>query len=128
MTRTLLVSIATLGVLTMASFALRPASWPEGVLRRWLRRQTPYGTPEPLVSQFLQGRGYRSLWPRGQDSLNRVIGVRFTGGSRTIQAHIGEYRSPWFLFLFETTTEAFYGFDDSSRLVDIQIRKTTDAP
>ena len=128
MTPRLLLSIAALGGLGLiASFVLRPASWPEGMLQRWLRRQTPYGTPEPIVRQFLQGRGYSSSWPPGQDSLDRAIGIRFTDGRRTIQAHIGEYRSPWFLFLFETNTEAFYGFDDSSRLVDIQIRKTTDA-
>jgi len=137
--RRVLVTVAALVVIVIGTaVALKPsspASWPEPTLVAWLREQTPFGTPEALVKQFLEDRGFGTLWAPGQDSLNRALalkfgvsGLKFSDGVRTIQAHIGEYRDPRMLFLFETSTEAFYGFDDSARLVDIRVRKSTDAP
>jgi hypothetical protein len=100
-----------------------------GVLRRTLLilgALAAYGTPEAQVRQFLKNREFTTSWTPGQDSLNRAWGIKFSGGTRTVQVLIGDYRSP-FMFFFETSTEAFYGFDDSGRLVDIRVRKSTDA-
>jgi hypothetical protein len=128
MARSTLLTLFALAVVGVAvQTIITPASWPESTLRAWLRRQTPNGTPEPQVKQFLDHRGFGTIWAPGQDSLNRALGIKFSEGTRTVQAHIGDYRSPFMLFLFETSTEAFYGFDDSSRLVDIRVRKSTDA-
>jgi hypothetical protein len=123
-----LVMIAGVVVLAVAiKVVLTPASWPEPILRAWLRRQTPFGTSEPVVKQFLERRGFHSIWTESQDSLNRALGLTFSKGTRTIQVNVGEYRSPLMLFLFVRSTEAFYGFDDSGNLVDINVRKSTDA-
>jgi hypothetical protein len=131
MARPAKLTVSALGLLAIlavaVSVAFNPASWPDSTLRAWLRRQTPYGTPEPQVRQFLESRGFVTIWAPGQDSLNRAIGLKFSEGTRTVQAHIGDYRSPVMLFLFVTSTEAFFGFDASSRLVDIRVRKSTDA-
>jgi len=43
--------------LVILGFALKmavtPATWPQPTLCRWLQRQTPYGTSQQQVSQFL---------------------------------------------------------------------------
>ncbi len=110
-----------------AKIVLTPACWPEGVLRSWLARRLPQGTPESEVNAFLDARGFHTIWRPGQDSLNRAVGLKFSEGSHTIEAIIGVYRQPLTLFVFETSTEAFFRFDDGHRLVDIQLRKDTDA-
>src|SRR5207249_3289033 len=48
--------------------------------------------------------GWYSTWTPGEDSLNRALGVKLTGGTRTVQAAIDDYRSARFLFLLVTTT------------------------
>jgi hypothetical protein len=123
-----LAAIGAVAAIIVAKTALTPASWPESTLKAWLRRRTPYGTPEAQVRRFLQDRAWRSIWMPGQDSLNRALGHPFSGGSHTLEAVVGDYRSPRSLFIFVTSTEVFYGFGDDNKLVDIQVRKTTDAP
>ncbi len=115
--------------LAILGFALKmavtPATWPKPTLRGWFQRQVPYGTSQQQVSQFLEARRFRTTWAVGQDSFSRSHGLQFSGGTHTVQALIGRYRQPWSLFLFETSTEAFFGFDENNRLVDIRVRKTT---
>ena len=120
-------TLVALAIVVAAKAASRPAWWPEDTLTAWLRSRTPYGTSESEVRAFLQRRGWHSIWAPGQDSLNRAHHIKFSDGSQTLEVVLGAYRSPLFLFLFRTTTEVFYGFDEDGRLVDIRVRKDTDA-
>lgn len=43
-------------------------------------------------------------------------------GKKSIRAYLGSYRN-----IFETDVTAYFGFDENSKLIDIAIRKDTDA-
>jgi len=127
MARYVLLVLGVLLVAYLAQVVFTPASWPKSTLRAWLVKRVPYGSSEEQVRTFLAARRFGTTWSAGQDSFSRSHGVKFSEGTHTIQVLIGDYRQPLSLFLFETSTEAFFGFDANNRLVDIRVRKTTDA-
>ena len=124
-----ILSLASVG-LALAT-ALQPARWPTRILDAWLLRQTPVGTEKSRVRTFLADhswldesryRGTGGVFWDPPGGPQRVVGVS------SLRAHVGEYRSPVFLFVFQSSTEAFYAFDAADRLIDVFVRKTTDAP
>ena len=128
MARYVLLALGVLLVAYVAKVVFTPASWPKSTLRAWLVQRVPYGSSEEQVRKFLATRRFGTTWSATHDSFSRSHGIKFSEGTHTIQALMGDYRQPLSLFLFETSTEAFFGFDANNRLVDIRVRKTTDAP
>lgn len=49
-------------------------------------------------------------------------------GEQSIEVHIGAYRSLGSFYLLVTDITVSYGFDEDSTLIDIWVRKFTDAP
>jgi hypothetical protein len=95
----------------------------EAWIRAWLLDQTPVGSSSSEVRTVILERGWRLSEDRndvGAPSWNSGPAV----GVARIWCVLGSYRSP----VFETTVDAVWAFDQDSRLVDIMVRKTTDAP
>src|SRR5687767_5179947 len=123
-----LLSLLLLGL--VSATALRPARWPTRLLDSWLLRQTPVGTDTADVRAFLAGRSWLDASHRGTRGVFRDPpgGPQTVIGASSLRADLGNYRSPVFLFVFKISTEAFYAFDAAGHLVDVHVRKTTDAP
>jgi len=86
-------------------------------IKRYLLEHTPLGSPEEHVVSWLEERGVRShinRWPPSAAS--------GAPASALIHESIEHHR-----ILFRTDVEAFYVFDGSQQLVDVRVRKTTDA-
>jgi hypothetical protein len=85
-------------------------------IREWLFSKTPPGSRIDEVRQFLDERGwdnpqFHKRWPPPADE-------PFLGGE------IGSYQGlPWWI-----TVRAFWEFDDTGRLTDIQIERIHDSP
>ena len=89
-----------------------------------LKRETPLGSSAQQVRVYLQSAGVAPhelrvlpIAPSEDYPLNS------TGGASFMHETIGEYR----VFLV-TSVEVFYTFNANGELVDIRVRKTTDAP
>lgn len=88
-----------------------------------LLAETPLGTSEEAVFARLKANGVEPtpVW-RGEVRPNTSFPPTTVAGSSFAHVAIAEYR-----IIFTTTVEAFYVFDADRRLVDIAVRKTTDA-
>jgi hypothetical protein len=128
--RWLAVSILLVMLVGGAIFALQPKRWPSGRLHSWLLTQTPPGSDIPVVVHFLRRRGWLDDTYESRSGFlkdppggpQRLVGVN------SVRAVLGDYRGPDGLFLFVTSTEAYFGFDQQGRLLEVWVRKTTDAP
>jgi hypothetical protein len=92
-------------------------------IQRHLIGRTALGSSEREVIVDLERHGIRATVSGFRiDSLSFGSVVE---ASRRPEIHVvvGSYRTP-----FRVSVEAFYTFDDSRRLVDIRVRKTSDTP
>ena len=124
-----LILISALIVGGGAIFALQPKRWPDSWVQAWLLRQTPPGTDARTVVRFLERRGWLDdTYSAPGGFVKDRPGTPYTiVGARSVRAVLGDYRGPDGLFVFVTSTEAFYGFDNQGHLLEVWVRKTTDA-
>lgn len=113
----------TLVVCVVLKVAFNPLYWSDERLRFWILSRTPAGSTRAQVLAVIADHRWRVL-DNGPTSGVYVDSRRAGVGVGRIHAVIGEYDSPIFL----TGVEVFWAFDEHSRLIDVFIRKTTDAP
>ena len=117
--------------LTLAMFALvfgivfpgRVVYWrsPEKI-ERFLLQATPLGQSEESVLRWLSKQHVEAQVRRVDIPPNSDYPRTRTGGASFIHESIAHYWLP-----FRTDVEVFYTFDPAGRLVEIRVRKTTDA-
>lgn len=114
-----LVSIAS--IITAITF------WPwymhTNQIVSYLFSKTQHGSSEDDIIEYLKKNDmhFNETW-RGQIKANTNYPPNSTGGRSFIHANIAEYG----VFL-STSVEAFYIFDNNRKLIEITVRKTTDA-
>ncbi|MBF6023961.1 hypothetical protein [Lysobacter niastensis] len=118
-----LIALAVAGALAVA--VLPDWRWhlsPEKIESRLLEA-TPIGSSEDQVLAHLQAQGLKPapLW-RGAVAPNTAYPPSTVAGGSFTHTVVGEYS-----LIFTTSVEAFYIFGVDQRLVEIAVRKTTDA-
>jgi len=99
----------------------------KGAIEQSLLRETPLGSSEADVLAHLAKLGVEAYFQRVNFPPSDDYPLSATGGAAYINATIGIYADAAWLFVFDTWVEAFYSFDEDERLVDIKVRKYTDA-
>jgi ABC-type dipeptide/oligopeptide/nickel transport system permease component len=121
------IGILTALLLTGALLATILPNWrwhlSPAAIQSQLLAETPLGTSEEQVLRYLQARGLKPapLW-RGTVAANTIYPPSTAAGNSFTHAVVGEYG-----LIFTTSVEAFYVFGRDRRLVEIAVRKTTDA-
>ena len=121
-----LIGIAV--VAAAAAGAFNPLRKSEEKIKQVLLQATPLGTSKADVrsvadkKRWLDGRyaGTTGFLKQEAGKESQVIGVT------SIRGHLGSYRN--FPIPLLTDVNAFWAFDGDSRLVDVWVWKTTDAP
>ena len=112
-------------LLLFALVAITLVRWPlwhdEDGVERWIIRRVPIGSDAATVRQFIRDRGWKLDGEWQQPVPQPSFGTR--RGTRVVYAKLGGY---W--FVFRTDFDAFFGFDERGRLVDVHVRKMVDAP
>ena len=93
------------------------------VIESRLRSLTPLGSTEAQVLSHLTNRGLKPepIW-RGEIAPGSQYVNSTVPGRSFFRVLVGEYRN-----IFVTSVSAFYIFDKDQRLVEIGVRKSTDA-
>ena len=88
---------------------------------RWIVSRVPMGSDVATVRQFIRRRGWKldGEWQQAEPKTD--FGTR--KGTHVVYVNLGGY---W--FVFRTDFDAFFGFDERGRLVDVQVRKMVDTP
>jgi len=118
-----LVSLALWGIATVAVPALTVYWRAPPEVELFLRKQTPVGSTEAEVSQWLTARGSAATITRAVVPPNSDYPLSRTGGAAFIHATVAEYR-----LVLWAAVEAFYVFDGKGHLVDLRVRRTIDGP
>lgn len=124
-------SIGWLALVAIALAAAAMVAWhvdlrwratPEVISSRMLE-ETPLGSSEALVLDALakQDRKPAPMW-RGVIAPGSDYPLTTRGGSSFTHVVLAQYG-----IVFTTSVEAFYIFDSNQRLIEVGIRKTTDA-
>ena len=117
--------LATLLTLAACVGATKNWRWrqDENIIKDYLLKNTPIGSSEQKVISYLEANDmdYNSPW-RGEVEAGTGHPPNGIPGSSFISAVAGEYG-----LIFVTSVETFYIFDLNRSLVEIAIRKTTDA-
>lgn len=120
---TILVIVAITAVLAVAT--LPNWRWFLGAdrIESQLLEETPIGSSEDQVLAHLRANGLKPapLW-RGSVEPNTIYPPNTIAGNSFTHAVVGEYT-----IIFTTSVEAFYVFGQDQHLVEIAVRKTTDA-
>jgi hypothetical protein len=106
------------------------AIWPGNIvywgsedrIEAYLRTQTPLGSSQLRVTQWLSSHGVPSEIHEAVVEPNSHYPPTKIGGASFINESIARYR-----IVFRTDIEAFYIFDSSGNLVDLHVRRTVDA-
>lgn len=118
-----LAAVATIGCAAVGVlYSSNPLRRNPVLIREKFLLDKPIGTPISEIEHWLAGEkklryekinaGFRKSYPPPP----AVIGVQ------SIEANLGEYRT-----IFVTSVVAYWGFDERGKLVDVWVRKTTDA-
>lgn len=126
-TKIAVVSISALALIVTAA-ALNPLRKPEKKIEAALLEVTPIGSKASDVRSIVEQKGWLDQKYSGTTGfLKQEIGKQVqTVGKTSIRGHLGAYRG--FPVQLCTDVTAFWAFDEESRLVDVWVWKTTDAP
>jgi hypothetical protein len=117
----LLLAIAA--AVLVASWPGNPVYWgSENTIEAYLKTQTPLGSPQERVSQWLGARNLRAEIHQATIKPNSEYPLTKIGGSSFIHESIAHYGP-----IFRADIEAFYVFDANGKLVDLRVRRTVDA-
>jgi hypothetical protein len=92
----------------------------DAALQSWVEHVVPIGTDIARARGLIRSSGWalKGEWEQSEPSID--FGTR--KGSHVIYAYLGHRR-----LVFREDVDAFFGFDRSGRLVEIHIRRMTDA-
>jgi hypothetical protein len=118
----IIVFLFILLLLTVILF--NPLRYSADTIRGGLEKAIPIGSHIDDVEQVLQ-RMYPSQMMKSSLGFYKVEGggLAKTVGVSSIRVHLGEY---WSLLLFRTAVDAFFGFDENGRLVEIWVWKNAE--
>jgi len=113
--------VLVLAAILVASF--NPLRRPEAVIRNDLLSEMPLGSSIVQVQGSIQRHGWILSYPLADTGFldqrtkpNREVGVKH------FRASLGDYRDiPW-----EANVTAFWGFDETGKLIDLWIWRTWD--
>lgn len=112
------------GSCILASCANTDLRLPGTAIEERLKVMTPLGTPHTVVVAELQNKKYKvAQIVHAHVSPLSSYPPTSLDGEGFIRVELGEYRT-----IFITSVEAFFIFDLGDNLIDVKVRKTTDAP
>jgi hypothetical protein len=118
------VKLAALGTIVVIAavasiWLLNPLRRSDASVHAYLLEQVPPGSTLDTLRSVAQREGWRinNTWPRGPHSDWGGI-----DGDTVAWIYLGGYWN-----LFRTDLDSFWAFDDSGKLVDVRIRRMTDA-
>jgi hypothetical protein len=119
-----IVLVLTLSALAFgAVYPGRIVYWQEPErIEQFLVQATPLGASQADVQTWLEKQGVTAEIHKAAIPPNSDYPRSRTGGASFIHESIAHFWLP-----FRTDIEAFYTFNHSGRLVDIRVRRTTDA-
>jgi hypothetical protein len=94
----------------------------EESIETYLRTQTPLGSSQQQVTQWLSARGVGSEVFEAIVEPNSDYPPTKIGGTSFIHESVAHYG-----LIFRADIEAFYIFDSQGTLVDLRVRRTVDA-
>ena len=119
------LAVATVALLAIVAFcAAIPLQRSEVTIRTSLLRETPLGSSAVDVRAVVARHGWLNHSYRGQTGymLQQSGKPAEVVGVSSICGDLGHYGFP-----FRTDVTAFWGFDESDRLIDVWVWKTTNA-
>lgn len=109
-------------VLIVASNPLRRS---EAHIRAELLSAMPLGSPLESVEQYIVREGWEVVWISKTHGFNHQdLSPSREVGTKSIRSNLGDYQD----IPFAANVTVFWGFNDQSKLIDIWVWKTWDAP
>ena len=118
------VALAATVLLLGAAFLGSPLRWSEGHIQNWVLRKAPLGSSVADVKALINRQGWRLDFEwQGTNSPASPRDYPYVRGGHIIGAYFGHYQGiPW-----RADVDAFWGFDESGKLIDFHVRKGYDA-
>jgi hypothetical protein len=91
-------------------------------IETYLKNQTPLGSPQSVVVDWLVSRGIQAEIHEARIRANSDYPLTRIGGAAFAHELLASYA------LRLVSVEAFYIFDEQGTLVDLRVRKTVDGP
>ena len=110
-----------------------PLQRPDFLVRQYVLKRTPIGMSMEDVVEVIEGQeewvlrninydgGYLS--PNTRLPAEPTTSGEYSIGEKSIRALVGEYQ-----YLLVTSVTVFWGFDENSELIEVEIWKTVDGP
>jgi hypothetical protein len=117
-----LIGVACCGVIAALFFGFPLKKDPQAI-REELLREKPIGTSMSEVERWLAKEKKLEFKKVKTGFLKQDVVPVVVVGAKSINAKLGEYRSPLL-----TTVVAYWGFSDRGDLIDVWVWKTTDGP
>jgi hypothetical protein len=92
-------------------------------IRRSLLKHTPLGTSRDDCFTFVEKQGWTAGWGLSESMWQNPNKPKEMVVVSSFGVDLGHYT-----LVLRTDVEAFWGFDASNRLVDVCVRRSTDAP
>ena len=101
-------------------YAMNPLARSDEVLRDWLLSRVPVGSEIERLHQVASQEDWEvwGSWKRGE-----YAGWKGIDGDTVVRVHLGGYSGP-----FWTEVSAYWAFDASGRLIDVETVRSVDAP
>ena len=114
-----IIGLAVL-VAAIAAWLWNPLWLEDATLQLWVERRVPLGTDITRARDLIRSSGWelRGEWRQPEPQFD--YGTR--KGSRVVHVYLGHYQA-----VFRVDVDAFFGFDEHGRLVEIHIRKMVDS-
>jgi hypothetical protein len=118
-----IVAIICAGIVVRDAL-IHPLWMPASGVRAWLLRRAPLGSsPEQVDALIAAHRWSRHYDWHGTPSHSSEEFYPAVKGSRIIGAQLGGYQG----IPFRADLDAYWGFDESGHLIDLNVRKMVDA-
>jgi hypothetical protein len=120
------IVVVAVGISLLGAFLFfSPLRWPTDSIKNWLLGKASLGSSVSEVKTIIAQQGWRSdLDWQGTNSLASPRDYPYVKGTHIINAYLGHYQG----IPFRADIDAFWGFDDQGKLIDLYVRKDYDAP
>ena len=103
---------------------IHPLWMPASGLRSWILRRAPLGSSSEQVDAFIAAHHWSRHYDwHGTPSPTSEKPYPAVKGTRVIGAYLGGYQG----IPFRADLDAYWGFDESGHLIDLNVRKMVDA-
>jgi hypothetical protein len=110
------------GLIGVTVLAAHPLRWPEAALRARLFWSVPLGTPMADVKRFIERNGWTiDTYSEDRGFYDQRVRPAVMTGAKHIQASLGDYTAFALIMPLRANVTVFWGFDESSRLVDLWV-------